>query len=187
MPVFVSVTVAPGITAPVVSVIVPRMVPVTAWAASEPGSRHTGYDQETDYGSLHLRPPCAGDAARYNVDESEDAPSVDGDGPRGGDDGGHLAADERARHPLGRPGDADRGDHVAVWLRDRRRKAADALLAFLFVEAVAALADGAQLLQQTRRGGDGLRGQRRERLRRSPGRDFRLGPNASSVLPRLVQ
>ena len=52
-----------------------------------------------------------------------------------------VAADERARHPLRRPGDADRGDDVAGVVTNRRGDAADALLALFFVEAVAALAD----------------------------------------------
>src|SRR5258708_857374 len=40
VPVFVSVTVAPGMTAPVESVITPMIVPVTACAARLAGSRH---------------------------------------------------------------------------------------------------------------------------------------------------
>src|SRR5712691_7957226 len=40
VPVLVSVTVAPGMTAPVESVISPMMVPVTACAARPPGNRH---------------------------------------------------------------------------------------------------------------------------------------------------
>src|SRR5207245_10873110 len=40
VPVFVSVTVAPGTTAPESSVTTPRIVPVTACAASEAGIRH---------------------------------------------------------------------------------------------------------------------------------------------------
>src|SRR5204862_1650584 len=41
VPELVSVMVAPGMTAPVLSVTVPRMVPVTAWAASDADSRPT--------------------------------------------------------------------------------------------------------------------------------------------------
>src|SRR5262245_7863315 len=41
VPWFVSVTVAPGTAAPDVSVTVPRIVPVTAWAARPTGRRHS--------------------------------------------------------------------------------------------------------------------------------------------------
>src|SRR2546428_11682610 len=41
VPSCLSVTVAPGITPPVASVIVPRMVPVTDWAVSERANRLT--------------------------------------------------------------------------------------------------------------------------------------------------
>src|SRR5439155_11325990 len=47
VPAFVSVTVTPGMTAPVESVIAPRIVPVTACAHSAAGSRHAAATRPT--------------------------------------------------------------------------------------------------------------------------------------------
>src|SRR5205807_2570900 len=114
-------------------------------------------------------------AVRFE-DPDGPGPQIDRDGARGGqhrvDD---LAAFELAGQALAWSGDADRGDDLARVVDDRRCDAADAFLALLEIEAVATLADDANLLQQTLRGGDGVGRQRIELLRRRPRLDLLLG------------
>jgi hypothetical protein len=76
-----------------------------------------------------------------------------------------------ARHPFGRSGDADSRNDPALVVSHRRGDTADAELAFLVIEGVAARARGAQLFQQSTGRGDRVRRERCERLRGGPGGD----------------
>ena len=112
---FLSVTLAPGITAPLVSVTVPRSVPVTAWAASEPVSRLIAMIRRATLLTFDLHAP----APRRRVDGMNvlqdrlkwHRPRRRPRGPS------RLSMSARGMRSAG-PADADRGDDVGrSWLR----------------------------------------------------------------------